>query len=94
MRDSTSSWFGWPKEEQSASERARQTAKRKSGLEQHMLRGGSEPSAGTATGTTPRRTPARIEQRDPLEFESGIDVNVLSESAFGNLFPQAAPDPP
>ena len=94
MRDSTSFWFGWPKEEQSASERARQTAKRKSGLEQHMLRGGIESSAGPAAGNAPRRIPVRVELRDPLEFESGIDVNVLSESAFGNLFPQAAPNPP
>ncbi len=74
MQHSPSFWFGWPKEELSAMERARLSARRDTRLEQHMLQSRLEP------------TPA---PRAPLELQRGLEVEVLPESEFDRLFPLA-----
>ena len=85
MNRSSSFWFGWPKEELSATERARQSARRESRLEQHLLHAHNE-SATTLRPGSNRPPPLRMEQRDPLELKGGVDVQVLPESAYGRLF--------
>lgn len=75
MQPSPSFWFGWPKEEISATERARQSARRESKLDQHML---NQSGASRAT--------ARAEPRDPLELVRGLEVQVLPDSAYDKLF--------
>jgi hypothetical protein len=79
MHSSPSFWFGSPKAEISATERARLNAKRDGRLEQHMLQPGSDP--------TPRGV---REPRDPLELQRGLVVQVLPDSAFDRFFPNAA----
>ena len=85
MSRSSSFWFGWPKEELSATERARQSARRESRLEQHMLQAHNESASTLRPGSS--RPPVRMEQRDPLELKGGVDVQVLPESAYAKLFP-------
>ena len=73
-------WFGSPKEGISAVERARLSAKRDTRLEQHMLSARPDPAS------SPR---GPREPRDPLELQRGVDVQVLADSAFDQLFPHA-----
>jgi hypothetical protein len=80
MQRSSTFWFGLPREEISAVERYRLTAKRDTRLEQHMLPARPD-SADASRG--PR------EPRDPLELQRGLDVQVLEDSAFDRLFPHA-----
>ena len=87
MHSSPSFWFGSPKGELSAAERARQSVKRESRLEQHMLQSQFEPAGVIRPGSGTTRPPARSEQRDPLELQRGVDVQVLSDSAYDKLFP-------
>jgi hypothetical protein len=79
-------WFGSPKEELSATARARLAARRDGRLEQHLL----QPRADAADG--PRRPAVRLEARDPQELSRGVEVQELSESAYGRLFPAAGID--
>ncbi len=80
MQHSPTFWFGWPKEELSAMERARLSARRDTRLEQHMLQSRLDPTPGPCA---PR------EPRDPLELQRGLEVEVLPESEFDRLFPLA-----
>jgi hypothetical protein len=86
MNRSSSFWFGWPKEEVSATEHARQAARREKRLDQHMLQAHDESTGTPGSGMTPPRSPVRMEQRDPQELKRGVDVQELSESAYGRLF--------
>ena len=92
MHSSPSFWFGSPKGELSAAERARQSLKRESRLEQHMLQPQFEPAAVIRPGSGPTRPSApsaHSEPRDPLELQKGVDVQVLPDSAYGKLFPSS-----
>jgi hypothetical protein len=73
MQRSPTFWFGSPREDISAVERARLNAKRDTRLEQHMLQ--------------PRPEAAPREPRDPTELERGLEVHVLPETAFDRFFP-------
>jgi hypothetical protein len=78
MQRSSPFWFSSPKEALSATERARQAARRDTRLDQHMLQPRPEP--------TPR---GPREPRDPQELQRGVEVQVLADSAFDRLFPHA-----
>jgi hypothetical protein len=86
MNRSSTFWFGWPKEEISASERARQSAKRDQRLDQHMLKARNGSSASLGSGATLARAAVRVEARDAHDFRRGVDVQELTDSAFGRLF--------
>ncbi len=78
MQRTSPFWFNSPKEALSATERARQAARRETRLDEHMLQVRPEPAP---------RGPR--ESRDPLEFQRGLEVQVLPDSEFDRLFPPA-----
>jgi len=82
MLRNASSWIGWPKEELSSAERARQLARRQAQLEPHILQSRTEPLPTPAD----KRRATRVEIRDPQELVRGVDVQELSDSAYGRLF--------
>jgi hypothetical protein len=86
MHRPSSFWFGRPREEGSATERALQSVKRETRLEQHMLHARNESADGSRPVGRANRVPARMEQRDPHELKTGVDVQELSESAYDRLF--------
>ena len=87
MQPTPSFWFGWPKEELSATERARQLARREAKLDQHMLNARTDLGPISRPGTSTGRAPVRPEPRDPLDLQRGLDVEVLPDSAYDRLFP-------
>ena len=94
MPRSKSPWFDWPKEELSATELARLIAKRASRLEPHILPTPREPGA-TPSAPSPAHPGKRwTDQRDPLAFASGVEVEYLSDSAYDRLFTSNAADKP
>lgn len=89
MNNTSSHWLNWPKENLSATERAQQAARREARLEPHMLWGCNDSATGLRTANGASRFAVRAEQRDPLELHQGVDVELMSESTFGKLFPDS-----
>lgn len=89
MNSTSPHWLNWPKEDLSATERAQQAARREARLEPHMLWRRADNAGGPRTPNGASRFAIRGEQRDPLELHQGVDIELMSESAFGKLFPDS-----
>lgn len=87
MNSMSSQWLNWPKENLSATERAQQAARREARLEPHMLWGRNDSATGLRATNGASRFAIPGEQRDPRELHQGVDVELMSESTFGKLFP-------
>jgi hypothetical protein len=92
MPRSTSHWFDWPKEELSATELARRIAKRASRLEPHLLPTPTAPAPAPRAPSPAGRGTRWTDQRDPFGFESGVEVEYLSDCAYDRLFAPNAAD--
>jgi ABC-type uncharacterized transport system YnjBCD ATPase subunit len=90
-RISLSNLSHMPKEQLSATERARLAAQRASSLERHMLPAGAHSPASVRAAPSRSRLAVLTDLRDAQEFTRGVEVQILPDSAFGRLFPDRHP---